>query len=200
MEDRKILRRWSTVLTLAFVCVPLLGQSPGTTSSDPRVKFKDGARYLDDLSTALDMPRESICKELGRYDCYNDAFRIVLGGVEPYGNAIVEPLETASLTSPIALDRVALRVCSERVALDVKNPNKAVLFRTGTTDQKWKQATVNRLYDKLLQRDASSDEIHRLLGFYDTLASEGRSGASTARDWTVLGCFAVASSLESIFY
>lgn len=51
-------------------------------SIDPKVKFKDGDRYLGDLARALNMPRETVCKELGRYDCFSDAFRIVLGGVE----------------------------------------------------------------------------------------------------------------------
>jgi len=200
MEDRNRKRRWFAVLMMTAIWTPLIAQTPGATSSDPRIKFKDGARYLRDLSTALQIPRESICKELGQYDCYTDAFRIVLGGVEPYGNAIVEPLETASLTTPIALDRVALRVCTERVAEDVKNPTEAVLFLPGPPSKKWKQTTAVRMYDKLLQRDARKDEINRLLDFYDAVAAEGRPAAETARDWTVLGCFSVASSLESVFY
>ena len=87
-----------------------LAQTP--ESADPRVKFKDGERFLSDLSASLNLPRESICKELGQYDCYTEAFRIVLGGVEPYSLGIAQPIEQASLTSPIALDRVALRVCT----------------------------------------------------------------------------------------
>jgi hypothetical protein len=35
-------------------------------SADPRVKFKDGERYLRDLSANLNIPREEICKELSR--------------------------------------------------------------------------------------------------------------------------------------
>jgi hypothetical protein len=176
-----------------------LAQTP--TSADPRVKFKDGERFLGDLAAALGLPRESVCKELSQYDCYSDAFRIVLGGMEPYGIRAVEPIEQASLTSPIALDRVALRVCSTRVAEDIKDPQKAVLYlapaHVKNPDKKWKKETVARLYDKLLRRDASAEEIAHMMEFYSTVAAKH---AGDAKDWVVLGCFSVASSLESVFY
>ena len=188
------------IILLSLICWPLLGQSPAAASHDPRIKFKDGTRYLRDLSAALHIPRESICKELGLYDCYSDAFRIVLGGVEPYRDAIVEPLESASLTSPIALDRVALRVCTLRVTEDAKDPQNAILFRPGTHDMKWRKEVASLIYDALLQRGATGQEVERLIRFYDTVAAEGRPAPDTAHDWTVLSCFAVSSSLESIFY
>ena len=181
------------------VCAPAIAEKPGDKSADPRVKFKDGARYLGDLSEALQIPRDTICKELGRYDCDTDAFKIVLGGVEPYRDAIEEPFSTASLATPIALDRVALRVCTERVAEDVKNPEKALLYRAASPDKKWKKATIARIYDRLLERDATPDEVSRLLAFYDTVAADP-SKTDAPREWTVLGCFSVASSLESVFY
>ena len=114
MEDRNLPRRWSTVLMVAAVCVPLVGQSPGTASSDPRVKFKDGARYLSDLATALEMPRESICKELGLYDCYSghavNSWRhrwapAALGW--PVARSVVLNLQFAEMLAPLWL-RISL--------------------------------------------------------------------------------------------
>ena len=174
---------------------------PAATSADPRVKFKDGGRYLRDLSSALELPRETICRELSQYDCFTDAFRIVLGGVEPYSIRVVEPVETASLTAPIALDRVALHACTQRVDEDVKTPAKAVLFRplkARKPDKKWKEHTVATLYDRILRREATPSEVARMLAFYDTVAKDGSRDA--ARNWTVLSCFSIASSLESVFY
>jgi len=173
-------------------------------SADPRVKYKDGERYLDDLSEALAMPREAICKELGRYDCFADAFRIVLGGVEGPNLLVNEPLEFEALTAPIAYDRVALNVCVSRVDLDVAKPTTAVLFKPkGKAGRKpnkaWLSTTADQIYGALLRRDATPTERAQLAAFYDDVAKGGVS-KDPAKDWTVLSCFAVATSLEAIFY
>ncbi len=179
-------------------------------SADPRVKFKDGERYLRDLSAALGIPRDTICKELGQYDCVSDAFRIVLGGVEAPNMLVNVPLEEAALTAPIALDRVALHVCLERVNMDAADPEHAVLMRAGAfgpkgkarkVDPKWMTSTAAGIYDVLLQRPASPEETQRLVGFYgDVRADRPAASKDAVSDWVKLSCFAVASSLESVFY
>lgn len=192
-----------------------LTPSPAATpapvaSADPRVKFKDGERYLRDLSTNLNMPREDICKELSRYDCMSDAFRIVLGGVEAPNLLVNEPIENAALTSPIALDRVALHVCTNRVKMDRDKPADAVLFKTGafgkdgrakSPDATWMRQTADTIYGAVLMRSPSENEIRGLTDFYAQVR-EGRPANSidVAADWVTLSCFAVASSLEAAFY
>ena len=179
-------------------------------SSDPRVKFKDGERYLRDLSANLQIPRESICKELSQYDCVTDAFRIVLGGVEAPNLLVNEPIENAALTSPIAVDRVALQVCANRVHMDREKPAEAVLFKAGAfgrdgrgkaPDKAWLHDTADTIYGAILLRSPSEDEIRALTDFYST-AGRGRPANSVdaAADWVTLSCFAVASSLEAVFY
>lgn len=179
-------------------------------SSDPRVKFKDGERYLRDLSANLNVPRESICKELSQYDCMTDAFRIVLGGVEAPNLLVNEPIENAALTSPIAIDRVALQVCSNRVHMDRENPAEGVLFKTGAfgrdgrakaPDKAWLHDTADTIYGAILLRSPNESEIRALTDFYST-ARQGRPANSVdaAADWVTLSCFAVASSLEAVFY
>jgi len=179
-------------------------------SADPRVKFKDGERYLRDLSANLNIPREDICKELSRYDCMSDAFRIVLGGVEAPNLLVNEPIETAALTSPIAVDRVALHVCTNRVRMDREAPADAVLFKTGafgkdgrakSPDKAWLNATADAIYGSILLRSPSEREIATLASFYKQVA-DGRPAGSQdiAADWVTLSCFAVASSLEAVFY
>ena len=179
-------------------------------SVDPRVKFKDGERYLRDLSANLSMPREDICKELSRYDCMTDAFRIVLGGVEAPNLLVNEPIENAALTSPIAVDRVALHVCSNRVRMDREKPAEAVLLKTGafgadgrakSPDPKWLSSTADAIYGSILMRSPSEQEIQNLAAYY-TQVADGRPANSVevAADWVTLSCFAVASSLEAVFY
>ena len=75
------------VLTLTLVAAAALApavvsaQEAAPASTDPRIKFKDGERYLRDLSETFEIPRDEICLELSRYDCSNKAFRITLSAL-----------------------------------------------------------------------------------------------------------------------
>lgn len=177
--------------------------APAASSLDPRLKLKDGDRYLRDLSTALEMPRADVCRELGRYDCFQDAFRIVLGGVDAEDLGINEPAQEEALTAPIALDRVALQVCTNRVARDVADPSHAVLLKgagAGTPSPAWMRRTVGQIYGRILSRDPTAAETAKLVAFYKTVESSAAPAADRARNWVTLGCYAVASSTENVFY
>jgi hypothetical protein len=181
---------------------PELAVAAPVPSQDPRVKFKDGERYLRDLSAALSIPRAEICKELSQYDCVDRAFRIALGGVEAPNMGIHQPLEEAALTAPIALDRVALHVCINRVERDVKDPQNAIIFRPmaeGQTPVAWRASVTETLYDAILRRAPSPAESGRMIAYFDEVAAGG-TGADAGKDWATLSCFALASSLENIFY
>lgn len=195
----------TAILSLSALALPptaARAQEAAPASPDPRVKFKDGERYLRDLAESLEIPRKEICLELSRYDCADKAFRIVLGGVDPYEIRIMQPLDQASLASPIAFDRVALQVCSNRVARDKSDPATAVLFKpaAGRPDAAWREALTDRLYDRILRRGADAAERQRMAGFLEGLeARTGRSPKGQA-DQTLLACFALASSAEAAFY
>lgn len=177
-------------------------QEAAPTSPDPRIKFKDGDRYLRDLAETLEIPRNEICRELSRYDCADKAFRIVLGGVDPYDIRIMQPLDQASLASPIAFDRVALQVCSNRVTRDKADPATAILFKpaAGRPDAAWREALADRLYDRILRREADAGERQRMTAFLQGLESRTGRSARGQADQTVLACFALASSAEAAFY
>lgn len=184
-------------------------QRAAEASADPHVKFKDGERYLRDLSTGLNIPREEICRELGRYDCVSEAFRIVLGGVQAPDLAVNTPLEDAALTAPIALDRVALHVCLKRVQNDLADPKKAVLLRAGAAGTEagakptpaWLAATTANIYSAILMRAPSASERAQMAAFYDQVQKGRKAGdPKITSDWVTLSCFAVASSLENTFY
>ena len=194
----------ATAVAPAVAIAPGLAraQEAAPPSTDPRLKFKDGERYLRDLSQTLEIPRDEICRELSRYDCSGKAFRIVLGGVDPYDARIMQPLDQATLASPIAFDRVALQVCANRVARDRADPGKALLFRpaAGRPDRAWRDGLTDRLYDRILRREATPAERDRMAAFLEGV--EGRTGRSARgqSQQTLLACFALASSAEAAFY
>ena len=172
-------------------------------SRQERVKYKSGARYANDLAAALDLERDAVCRELGRYDCVDEVHRIVLGGVEPYTLGVREPLPSLGVTAPIAQDRVALAACTERIERDLAASEPVFLTAVDVDAPTPGQleATAGRFYDRILRRAATPDEVSALAQFHSTVTNEpGESGATATRDWAILSCFMVATTLESIFY
>lgn len=172
-------------------------------SHKARVKFKGGEVMLRDLATALDLPRDRACGELGRYDCIQEVHGIALGGVEPYNQGINTPLEVMPVTSAIAADRVALGACTRRVKLDFDAPAEAVIFGAiangpGAPDAAALGETAKALYDRILRRDATDAEVAALVGFHAEVAAE--TGDDGRRRWAQLACFSVATTLEALFY
>lgn len=172
-------------------------------SSRPRVNFKGGRRLGNDLSRALDLPRAELCKELSSYDCVEQVHQITLGGVEPYRLGINDPVPVAPVTAPIAVDRIALQACDRRAELDLSaDAQSALIFGSLLVNapEPSKEAlgqAVDKLYDRLLQRDATQDERRALIDFWSN--TKARS-AEPARDWATLSCFMIATSLEALFY
>jgi hypothetical protein len=175
---------------------------PVAASRQARVKYKSGARYANDLAAALDLPRDAICRELGSYDCVDEVHRIVLGGVEPYTLGVREPLPSIAVTAPIAQDRVALAACTERIERDLAASEPVFLAMDVDAPTPGQlEVTASRFYDRLLRREATPYEISSLAQFHSTVTDEsGQSGAGATRDWAILSCFMVATTLESIFY
>lgn len=190
----------ASACTAASESVPTERVAP---SRQARVKYKSGALYANDLAAALDLQRDAVCRELGLYDCTDEVHRIVLGGVEPYTLGVREPLPSISVTAPIAQDRVALAACTERIERDLA-ASEPVFLTTIDVDAPTRgqlKATARRLYDRILRRTATPDEVSALAQFHSTVTDEpGASAATATRDWAILSCFMVATTLESIFY
>jgi len=204
-----------SLLTAAIACtdeskdgvasdsVPTVPTEQVAASRQARVKYKSGARYASDLAAALDLPREAVCRELGRYDCVDEVHRIVLGGVEPYTLGVREPLPSIAATAPIAQDRVALAACTERIERDLAASEPVFLTAVDVDAPTPGQleATARRFYDRILLRDATPDEVSALAQFHSTVTDEpGESRATATYDWAILSCFMVATTLESIFF
>jgi len=169
-------------------------------STNPRVRFKGGERWTTQLARALELDRADLCNEFGQYDCASEVHFIALGGVEPYRLRIDDPLPNAPITAPIAVERIALSACGERASRDVANPAEAVLFQELSDEPSSEDfaAMGNRLYQTLLSRDAETEELAELEGFWTELGAE--DGVDLPTEWATFACFALASSTEMLFY
>ncbi|MEM1349111.1 MAG: hypothetical protein AAGI01_11180 [Myxococcota bacterium] len=170
-------------------------------STKGRVKFKGPERWGNQLARGLGLQRDELCKELSNFDCLEDAHRIALGGVEPYRLIINEPLPIPPVTAPIAADRVALSACSARAERDLANPTNALIYDAlpegAAPDEQALHAMGRKLYRRLLSRDPQDDELEELVAFWALIADDT---TDHARDWATMTCYAVATSVESLFY
>jgi hypothetical protein len=170
---------------------------PIVASNKARLTFKGGARYASGLAASLEIPRDALCKELSLYDCTDQVHAIALGGVEPYRSGIYEPLPNTAVTTPIAVERVALSACARRARDDFAAPDQALIFR-GDAAGADLPAAVDKLYQRLLQRSAEASEVEHLRELHREMATVGHP--SLGENWAQLACFAVATSLEALFY
>ena len=186
-----------------------LEPAPPTVAASTRnaLRFKGPERLTADFAAALSLPEDQVCNELGQYSCTGFVHTVTLGGVAPYEVGLYEPLPATGVTTPIAVDRVALAACSRRVALDLSKPASAVLFGAIVLDDKGRLveregAAVHNalvaLYQRGLQRDPSLEEVAALVKLSTDIEATG--SARPGRDWMTAACFVVLSSAESVFF
>lgn len=181
------------VALLAIGC----NREPESVSSKARVVAKSGAVWGRDLANGLGLQEWELCAELGGYDCIGEAHLVALGGVEPAVLGIDEPLPNATVSAPIAVDRVASSACAERWDRDQAGPAVifgAVLEKDSAANR---EAVASRLVERLLARTATRDELRALTDLHDAVAPVS---SSPARDWGVGACVVVATSTEALFY
>ena len=96
-----------------------------TRAVKARVRFKGQMTLRHDSAAALSLDPATLCREVGTYDCF-DVHRIPLRGVEPYTLGAYEPVEDTTVTTPLAVDRIALSACRDRAIADFGHaPNAA---------------------------------------------------------------------------
>lgn len=180
---------------------------PPAQSAKARVRLKRAERLANDFSEALGLSRGELCRELGSYDCVDVVHTLPLGGVEPYDIGIYEPIKEPGVTTPIAMERVALHGCIRRVDRDLSAGASAVIFRGLTVSADGRLADVDAppvaaaldtLYKRALLRPPTADEVKALVELYRSRAPADATAA--ARNWMVASCFAVLTTAESLFY
>lgn len=191
-----------------ILVAPDSGVTPSglTRSEKARVRFKGQVMLRNDFAAALSLDPATLCREVGTYDCF-DVHRIPLRGVEPYTLGAYEPVEDTTVTTPLAVDRIALSACRDRAIADFEDAPNAVIWKglslgaggeLSDPNAPAVETALDLLYRRLLSRRALPEEIAKLRGLYAevTAASEPNPG----RAWAILSCFAVATSEESLFY
>ena len=176
-------------------------------STKANVRFKRATRIRNDFAQALGLPPEELCRELGQYSCTDDVHRVALGEAAPYEQGIYEPASQTGATAPLIVERVALSACAGRVDLDLGGAGDPLIFiglavdsSGNLQDPKSAEATdaIRRLYQRFMLRNPRQDELDGFVALHGEIAAATPSG--TAREWATLSCFAVATSLESVFY
>ncbi len=172
-------------------------------SPSPHIRFKGPKRLGLELARILDLEATEVCNELGQYDCLA-VHNVTLGGADPFGVALYSPSDASSATTPIAVERVVLAACIERAVRDLSSPSQAAIFKgIGVSGGKLAidgepvAEAIDALYTRALQRHASESEVKHLRSLYADVEAES---AEPAQDWAALSCFAVLTTLESLFY
>lgn len=178
--------------------VPTKASTTLSVSTHNRLKFKGGVRYAADLSTALEVPRAEICKELSTYDCADTVHRIALGGVEPYRITLYQPLPNQTVSTANAVDRIALSACERRMQLDFAAPERAIVFGALQTPSPDVTKAVETLYLRLLRRPVLQEELAILMRYHTELVQERPTDAN--KRFATLAYFMVATTEESLFY
>lgn len=172
-------------------------------SRDPDLQWKRAAVVGHDLERALALTSEQLCLEVGVAPCVEQVHLVALGGHDPLGLGLYEPLDAPLATTPIALDRVALSGCVARADLDLAAGEAALVFRgldlagsAPAADDPAIATMTTELYRRLLGRDPVEAEIATIA----ELARDDQGAAISGRDFAVLACFAVATTTEFLFF
>ena len=175
-------------------------------SAKGKVRFKRNVRLTVDYAQALGLSLTEVCNELGLYPCTTAVHALALGGVDPYGSGLYEPIPFSGSTSPIAIDRVALSACTTRVTRDQQNPAFGVIYKF-PLDSSGKISNIEgsevdlaltTLYERTVLRQPTDDEKTHLKGLYADIVASGKPEPGKA--WMILSCFAVTTSVEFLFY
>lgn len=175
-------------------------------SSKAVLRFKRSLRLRNDLAQTLAIPEGEVCSELGQYSCTDFVHTISLGGVEAYVLGLNEPMNNTTVTTPIATERVVLFACERRARDDLAAGGGAVIFKDlGIQDGKLADvdaeavgAAIDTLYKRALLRAPTAQEVSHLRQLYRDIEADQQP--DPARDWAILTCFSVLTSMESLFY
>jgi hypothetical protein len=118
--------------------------------------------------------------------------------MEPYVQTIYSPVAERTASTANAAERIALSACHLRVERDFAAKAEAVLFAeiTLAPDAVKVETVSKRLYQKLLNRDATPEEVSHLTVFWKELSAE----KEPAKAFATYACFAIATTEEALFF
>lgn len=186
------------------------GGGSGGTAADPEYAAATRAdlrlvrwrQLLLNLEGGLALTADQVCREAGLYDCA-DLHVVPLGGVS-VPNGLYRPIDAVAATTSMAMERVVLQACWNRLSLDrelVAAGDAAVVFgaldlRTPDATADGREAVAVELYRRLLARDPLPVETAALEDLYTRVVAQGAGPL----DWAALACFAVGTTTEALTY
>ncbi len=169
-------------------------------SSRNHLMWKRYYALEQDIAAALELPPDEMCQELGSLDCVHEVHLAGLGGHDPFLQGLYEPLSEPLVTTSLALDRLLLAACGERLQRD--RSSDAVVFTALDLDADAPRAddaayteTITTLYRRFLSRNPRAEELAVL---EDLLVDEDGQRVS-ATTFAHQACFTIATTTEFVF-
>ena len=174
-----------------------MDSNPSEASLYNNVVWKRYRALENGMMRALSLSKEQLCKELDQFSCIDQIHLFNLGGNDPFKAAQGKRSSNPTILTPIAVERLAMHACNNRIELDkAAGAADAVVFKGFTLNTEPMPADqiaplVTDLYRRILARDPSPKEIAKL----DEFAKQGIGSEQFAKT----ACFVVASLYENIF-
>lgn len=144
-----------------------------------------------DVAAALELDRSSMCIELGTTPC-RDGLLTSLGGNDPFGLGLYEPMDQPLATTPAATERLVLAACAVRRDLDAEGDPVVFTALDWGADTVAKGAQLDQqveiLFERFLARRATAEEIDAVTSLADEPTTPG--------DFAAAACFAIGSTTE----
>jgi len=151
--------------------------------------------FEDGIVQGLSLNKSDFCLELGKQPCIDKTHLTVLGGNEPYESGQYERVQSPTVLTAVAVDRIVLSACSKRLELDRAADAKAIVFKHfslkgSAPDPKQIADQTTELYRRLLARNAEAEEVKII---------QGMTAQNLPPDkLALIMCFAIATSIENI--
>ncbi len=171
------------------------------SSSRNRLIWKRSRAFEADLAAALKLPADALCTELGSLSCVHDVHLTSLGGHDPIGQGMYQPLEAPMLTTSVAVERVVSSACARRVELDAEQEPEIFDHLNLSGDapapsSAAHRATTDALVRRFLSRDPVDEEYERLA----PLHTDPGGAPTSAQRYALAACIAVGTSAEFLFF
>ncbi len=151
-----------------------------------------------DLQGALALAEDQVCKETGLYDCA-ELHGVSMGGVS-VANGLFEPREDRGVTTGLAIERLTMAACWNRLVLD-RDGAEPVVFRhmdlaESVPTREQAEAQVVELARRFWARDPTELEVQALIVLQNDLHLVGGGNA----EWGLMTCWALGTSTEALLY
>jgi hypothetical protein len=170
-----------------------------TPATRADLRMKRWRQISQDLSGALQLQTDELCREAGNFDC-NEIHVVPMGGIS-VDNGLYAPIDGVSVTTGLAIERVLLSACWTRLERDMAGEQPAVVFtqiplEDTTLDDTAADAQATLLWQRLLARDPSPDELAAARGLHVGIIEDGGRNA----EWALSLCVALGTSSEFLLY